>query len=97
MRFWFKKRSRQPPPDPASDAQPPAGLGRPSVTDATLDHWRLCEQRVERAWNAWIAAPMGRRETHYRNFLRALADEERAAAAIEYEARMDRPREPAGC
>jgi PAS domain-containing protein len=48
-----------------------------------LDHWRRCEQRVMRAWNAWQAADRRDDGLRYRTFMSTLAEEERAAAEIE--------------
>jgi len=48
-----------------------------------LEHWRRCEQRVMRAWNAWQAADRRDDGLRYRAFMNTLAEEERAAAEVE--------------
>ena len=48
-----------------------------------LECWRLSEQRVLRTWHVWQAAAAPDKPERYRDYLRALADEERAAAAME--------------
>jgi hypothetical protein len=48
-----------------------------------LQCWRRSEQRVLRTWHAWQAAGAGDKPERYRAYLRALADEERAAASVE--------------
>ena len=45
--------------------------------------WRRSAQRVTRAWNAWLAAESRDRGVRYREFVAALADEERAATKVE--------------
>lgn len=53
-----------------------------------LQCWRRSEQRVLRTWHAWQAAAAGDKPERYSAYLRALADEERAAAAVELAMRM---------
>jgi hypothetical protein len=48
-----------------------------------LMEWRRSEQRVTRAWNAWLAAESRDRGVRYRAFVAALSDEERAATEVE--------------
>ena len=54
-----------------------------------LHSWRRSEQRVLRTWNAWQAAAASDRSGRYRDYLQALADEERAAEAVRMAARED--------
>ncbi len=62
----------------------PGGETHVSPHRDVLEHWRQCERRVIRAWHAWQAAADGHAaNTRYGVFLRALEDEERAAAEIE--------------
>ena len=44
--------------------------------------WRRSAQKVTRAWNEWLAGGRLQRAELYRRYVSALADEERAAAAI---------------
>jgi hypothetical protein len=53
-----------------------------------LQCWRRSEQRVLRTWHAWQAAAAPDKPERYGAYLRALADEERAAASVELAARM---------
>jgi hypothetical protein len=53
-----------------------------------LQCWRRSEQRVLRTWHAWQAAAAGDKPERYRAYLRALADEERAAASVEMATRV---------
>ena len=45
--------------------------------------WRRCAQKVTRAWSEWLAADRGVRAELWLCYLSALAEEERAAAALE--------------
>ncbi len=53
-----------------------------------LERWRLSEQRVWSSWKAWVAADAHESGPCYRHLIRALAEEEKAAAAFELLARM---------
>jgi hypothetical protein len=53
-----------------------------------LQCWRRSEQRVLRTWHAWQAAAASDKPERYGAYLRALADEERAAASVELATRM---------
>ncbi len=53
-----------------------------------LQCWRLSEQRVLRTWHGWQAAAARDKPERYRAYLRALADEERAAASVEMATRV---------
>jgi hypothetical protein len=70
--------------EPAGAAAEP---GSPDDTAASehallLQCWRRSEQRVLRTWHAWQAAAARDKPERYRAYLRALADEERAAALL---------------
>ena len=59
---------------------------RRSKTDAQasqLRDWRSSAQRVNRAWNAWLAADGAERALRYRAYVAALDAEEGAAAEVE--------------
>jgi hypothetical protein len=45
--------------------------------------WRCSVQNVTRAWNEWLAGGSRERPELFRRYISALAEEERAAAAIE--------------
>ena len=89
MRLVFGRRKRaQGQAEPATDA--PAREPEPDPEDGAdrehallLQCWRRSEQRVLRSWHAWQAAATDDKPERYREYLRALADEERAAASIE--------------
>lgn len=53
-----------------------------------LQCWRRSEQRVLRTWHGWQAAAARDKPERYRAYLRALADEERAAASVEKATRV---------
>ena len=48
-----------------------------------LDEWRRSAQRVQRAWDAWLAADRSDHARAYGAFVDALAEEEHAAAEVE--------------
>ena len=64
---------------------------KPSRTDPParripdpFEDWRRCEKKVTRAWKAWQA--LGTRDedgSRFHALMNALADEERAAAAVQ--------------
>lgn len=56
-----------------------------------LQCWRRSEQRVLRTWHAWQAAAARDKPERYRAYLKALADEERAAASVELATRTRGP------
>jgi hypothetical protein len=74
----------EPPRDPAEPPQDHAERERTRV----LQCWRRSEQRVLRTWHAWQAAAARDKPERYRAYLRALADEERAAASVEMATRV---------
>ena len=61
----------------------------PAATEAGERHsrqwqtWRCAAQKVTRAWNEWLAGGSRERPELYRRYISALAEEERAAVAIE--------------
>jgi hypothetical protein len=67
--------AREPEPRPVDAADRERAL--------LLQCWRRSEQRVLRTWHAWQAAAARDKPERYRAYLRALADEERAAASVE--------------
>ena len=68
--------------------------GTPTAQHASqLRAWRRSSQRVVRAWNAWLAADSRDREPCYGAFVRALAEEEQAAAEVERLAQLSEARE----
>ena len=81
MFFGLRKRQKS-----AGGASHPSDLaaneagGRQSRQWQT---WRRSAQRVTRAWNEWLAGGSRERPELYRRYISALAEEERAAAAIE--------------
>ena len=80
MFFGSKKRRRSQlgvsqPSDRASD-------GREQLLSRQWQAWRRSAQKVTRAWNEWLAGGRRERAELYRRYVSALADEERAAAAI---------------
>jgi hypothetical protein len=87
MRLVFGRRNKaQGEAEPAIDAparepEPEDGADREHAL--LLQCWRRSEQRVLRSWHAWQAAATRDKPERYREYLRALADEERAAASIE--------------
>ena len=74
----------EPPQDHAEPPQDHAERERTRV----LQCWRRSEQRVLRTWHAWQAAAAWDKPERYRAYLRALADEERAAASVEMATRV---------
>ncbi|MFL5860010.1 MAG: hypothetical protein ACJ780_04415 [Solirubrobacteraceae bacterium] len=85
------------------DAGAASGHGHlPAPDPAEREHarllqcWRGSEQRVLRTWHAWLAAGARDKPERYGAYLRALADEERAAAAVEVAARMLASQDPGG-
>ena len=80
MFFGFRKRQKS-----AGGASLPSDLaanGGAAVT-AVADLAALGAERVTRAWNEWLAGGSRERPELYRRYISALAEEERAAAAIE--------------
>ena len=70
---------------------PTAGVSHPSelpgdeageLQSRQWQTWRRSAQRVTRAWNEWLAGGRRERAELYRRYVSALADEERAAAAV---------------
>jgi len=87
MVFGRRKKARgqadaivdAPPREPAPKPTDPADREHARL----LQCWRRSEQRVLRTWHAWQAAAARDKPERYRAYLRALADEERAAALVE--------------
>ena len=81
-------RSRR--PEPAGENPGVADVGDAGAEETTrrrtqqLMVWRRSAQEVTRAWNAWLAAERRDRAARYHAFTVALADEERAAAELEF-------------
>ena len=73
---------------PAREPEPESEDGADREHALLLQCWRRSEQRVLRSWHAWQAAARNDRPERYRAYLRALADEERAAASSEMATRM---------
>jgi hypothetical protein len=48
-----------------------------------LQNWRRSAQRVTRAWNAVLAADGGERSARYRDYVSALAEEQREAEEVQ--------------
>ena len=61
----------------------PASRGVAEGQPEQWQTWRRAAQRVSRAWNEWLAADGRDRLELYRRYVGALAEEERAAAALE--------------
>ena len=79
----FRSRKRQ---------KPTGGVSHPSALAADeggerqarqWQTWRRSAQKVTRAWNEWLAGGRRERAELYRRYVSALAEEERAAVAIE--------------
>lgn len=85
MSVFFRSRRHQSPQDnPRVIGHSDAGIPDDTLRQAQqLQGWRRSAQRVTRAWNACLAADSRDRATRYRDFVAALADEERAAAEVE--------------
>ena len=81
MFFGSKKRAEANP-----GVSPPGDLPGDEVAGAAVSRqwqaWRRSAQKVTRAWNEWLAGGRRERAELYRRYVSALADEERAAAAI---------------
>ena len=54
------------------------------VTITPLAEWRAAAERVSVVWEEWLAATGDGRERAHARYLEALADEEIAAARLEY-------------
>ena len=74
-------------PEPQDHAEPAQDHAERERT-RVLQCWRRSEQRVLRTWHAWQAAAARDKPERYRAYLRALADEERAAASVEMATRV---------
>ena len=72
-----------PPQDPPAREPESPELAAAREQALLLQCWRRSEQRVLRTWHAWQAAAARDKPECYRAYLRALADEERAAASVE--------------
>lgn len=86
MFFGPRKRHRSqrgvsPPGDPASDGHEQLPLGQ-------WQAWRLSAQNVTRSWNEWLAAGSRQRDDLYDRYVCALAEEERAAIALEHTTKL---------
>jgi hypothetical protein len=83
--FRFRRHE---PPDPGDPAPAVASDATERECRMLLERWRVSEQRVWRLWKAWLAADARDSAVRYGLLLRAMADEEKAAAAFELLARM---------
>jgi hypothetical protein len=52
------------------------------LVDDVMEEWRRAARRVERAWNAWLAADRDARPDAHAAYLAALEDEEQAARRV---------------
>lgn len=91
----FQRRRKKPPPaetpgreDRGHDV-PETGTEREQRR--LLQTWRRSEQRVMRTWQAWLAATAEDQSERYGAYLGALAEEERAALAVQYGCRSMPP------
>ena len=85
--IMFRRPRKKPPPartpgweDVGTDL-PETGVER--ERRRLLQTWRRSEQRVMRTWQAWLAAAAVDQAERHRAYLRALAEEERAAIAVQ--------------
>lgn len=83
----FARRRKKPPPgevpgweERGADGPEP---GAEPERHRLLQTWRRSEQRVTRTWQAWLAATAEDQTDRYRAYLRALAEEEQAAIAVQ--------------
>jgi hypothetical protein len=78
----FRSRKRQ---KPTGGVSHPSALGADEGGERQARQWqtwRRSAQKVTRAWNEWLAANSRESTELYRRYVSALAEEERAAAAI---------------
>ena len=81
MFFGLRKRQKS-----AGGASHPSDLAANEVGERQSRQWqtwRRSAQKVTRAWNEWLAGGSRESPELYRRYISALAEEERAAVAIE--------------
>ena len=81
--MFFDLRRRRKLASGASHPSDPPGDEETGRISQQSTEWRRCAQKVTRAWNEWLAADRGVRAERWLCYLSALAEEERAAAALE--------------
>jgi hypothetical protein len=81
--MFFGSRRRQKSVGGASRPGDPASNQMAERHSEQWDAWRFAAQKAARAWNEWLAAGGRERPERYRCYVRALAEEEQAAVAIE--------------
>ena len=79
----FRSRKRQKPTGGVSQLSAVAADEGGERQARQWQTWRRSTQKVTRAWNEWLAANSRESAELYRRYISALAEEERAAAAIE--------------
>jgi hypothetical protein len=78
--FFRSQRSRTSVHGASRPSAPPA---RDALASRQWQAWRSAAGKVTRVWNEWLAADSHERGRLYRCYLRALAEEEEAAADLE--------------
>jgi hypothetical protein len=81
--MFFALRKRQKSAGGASHPSDPAANEAGERQSRQWQTWRRSAQKVTRAWNEWLAGGSRECPELYRRYISALAEEERAAAAIE--------------
>jgi hypothetical protein len=78
----FRSRKRHNPAGGALHPSEVPGNEAGELRSRQWQTWRRSAQKVTRTWNEWLAGEGRERAELYRRYVSALADEQRAAAAI---------------
>jgi len=81
--MFFRAKKGQKSGGGAPHTSDPASNRAGTLQSRQWDSWRRSAQKVTRAWNAWLAADGDKRPELFGCYVRALTEEEPAAAELE--------------